>query len=369
MTNRKALNLVRVFLLCCALFIFFSANSQNKLQNKGRYLMITPPEFDSVLNSFADYKRNIGFDVQIVTTKITGKTTSSIKNYIQKQYDNISTRPTYLLLVGDVEKIPAYEGDASGKVEKNPISDLGYALLEGNDLFADVFLGRFPVSNEKQLQNIIDKTIYMEKNREHLSKKVVLIAGDEKKNAWNRIYMNNTFKAGHEYVINASFIPLGFEIKKLYQPNKEEVVNALKDNPLYIIYAGHGSTSSLAGKSFDWTQKDISTATKTVFPVVFAFACKTGNFAQKCIGAHFVNEKEKGAVAYFGSSVNSRTNADPIIEKKIFGTAFVDSHCLSEMINLGMKRFAKTAGISKKKKEIFMKSYNLLGDPSLILFK
>ena len=332
--------------------------------------MITPPEFDSVLTYFAHYKQGIDFDVHVVTTETTGKTVTSIKNYIQKQYDNVSTRPAYVLLVGDVDYIPAYEGDASGKVEKNPISDLGYALLEGNDLFADVFLGRFSVANEKQLKNIIDKTIYMETNMERFEKKAIFIAGDEKKGAWNRLYMKNTFKAGHDYVVRYSFIPLGYDCKKLDQPNKEEVVNALMDNSLFFVYAGHGSPTSFAGKSFDLLKKDISLTKNSVFPIVFSFACKTGNFAQKCIGEHFIKEKAKGAVAFFGSSVNSRTNADPIIEKKIFGDAFLkEAHCLSEMINLGMKRFAKAAGISKKRKEIYMKSYNLLGDPSLVLPK
>ena len=330
--------------------------------------MIAPPEFDSILTYFANYKRDIGFDVQVVTTDITGETTSSIKNYIQNQYDNLSTRPIYLLLVGDIDKIPAYEGDPSGKVEKNPISDLGYALLEGNDLFADLFLGRFSVENEKQLKNIIDKTIYMETNMERFAKKAVFIAGDEKKNAWNRVYMKNTFKAGHEYVIRNSFIPLGYTCKRLYQPNKQEVINALNENPLFYIYAGHGTPTSFSGKSFDLVQKDILSAKNTVFPIVFSFACKTGNFAQKCIGEYFIRGKNKGAVAYFGSSVISRTNADPIIEKKIFDAAFSDDvQCLSAMINLGMKRFAKAAGVSKKKKEIYLKSYNLLGDPSLQL--
>jgi len=330
--------------------------------------MITPPEFDSVLSYFAHYKQSIGFEVKVVTTNETGATADSIKNYIQHQYNDVSTRPVFVLLVGGVDKIPAYEGDESGEVEKKPISDLGYALLEGNDLFADVFLGRFPVNNAKQLENIIEKTIYMEKNIASFEKKALFIAGDERKGAWNRVYMTNTYKAGHKYVIRNSFIPLGYECKELEQPNKEEVLEALSANPLFFIYAGHGAPRALVGNSFFLSQKDLSTATNTVFPVVFSFACKTGNFAQKSIGEAFICEKEKGAVAFYGSSVVSRTNADPIIERKILGDAFLkDARYLSEMINLGMKRFAKSVGISKKRKEIYMKSYNLLGDPSFAL--
>jgi hypothetical protein len=176
--------------------------------------------------------------------------------------------------------------------------------------------------------------------------------------------MTNTFKAGHDYAIRNIFISLGYDCEKLYQPEKEDVIKAFNDNPLFFIYAGHGTPISFAGKSFELLNKDISTFTNTYFPIVFAFACKTGNFAQKNIGEHFIREKEKGAVAFFGSSVNSRTNADPIIEKKIFG-AFKETQTLSSMINLGMRRFAKAPGMSKKRKEIYIKSYNLLGDPSL----
>jgi len=106
---------IRFFFLCCTLLFINEVYSSNSSINnesseiivpsKGRYLMITPPEFDSVLSYFAHYKRDIGFDVRVVTTDITGKTASSIKNYIQNQYNNVATRPVYVLLVGDTDKI------------------------------------------------------------------------------------------------------------------------------------------------------------------------------------------------------------------------------------------------------------------------
>jgi len=333
---------------------------------KGRYLMITPFEFESTLEYFANYKRNIGFDVCIVNTKTTGTTPEAIKNFIQNQYDNLSTRPTYILLAGDVDHIPAFEGDPSGTVKKNPITDLGYSLLEGNDFIADIFLGRFAVANINQLKNIINKTIFMEVNLHLLEKKAVFIAGDEKKGVWNKSYMTNVFKSGHEYVILNSFIPLGYLCLKLYKPDVKSVVNALSNNPLFYFYAGHGNCTTFAGKSFDMGNKEILSATNTIFPFVFSFACKTGNFAQTCIGKQFIRAQNKGAVAFFGSSVNSQTNTDKIMEKKMFGNSFKDEErLLSPMINLGMKRLAKTVGIRSKMKEITLKAYNLLGDPSL----
>jgi len=383
---------IKTLLLYCALLLsFFAVNGQNvgtihpfedssrifvqfnlplgdhplKTSTKERYLMITPPGFESTLTYFANYKRNIGFDVLVVNTNTTGKTPTSIKKYIQNQYNNPSTRPTYVLLVGDVDNLPAYEGNSSGKIKSDPITDLGYTLLEGNDYFADVFLGRFPVANEEQLKNIINKTIFMEVNMHLFDKKAKFLAGDEKKSAWNRAYMKNSFKKGHEYVIPRSFVPLGYNCQKLYQPNKIEAINALSDNPLFYIYVGHGTLTSFSGKSFYIEHSDILSAKNAVFPLVFSFACKTGNFSQTCIGEHFIREKDKGAVAYFGSSVNSQTNTDEIIQKKIFGDAFKQGERnLSAIINLGMKQFTFAIGASKKKKIIYLKAYNLLGDPS-----
>lgn len=108
----------------------------------GRYLMITSPTYETTLTYFANYKRNIGYDVTVVNTNTTGTTSSDIKNYIQTQYNNSSTRPDFVLLVGDHGDIPASGGNSSGEDKDDPITDLNYAKLAGDDYFADVFLGR-----------------------------------------------------------------------------------------------------------------------------------------------------------------------------------------------------------------------------------
>jgi hypothetical protein len=368
--NLEIMKILRTVLFCCALLLLLlSTKSQNTddviYEDNGKYLMITPPEFESALDTFARYKKSIGFDVEVVNTNITGKTQVSIKNYIQTLYDDASTRPKFVLLVGDVEFIPAFQGNPSGKVKKDPITDLGYALLAGDDYFADIFLGRFPVSNAVQLKNIIDKTIFMEMNMHRFDKKAVLIAGDEKKGIWNRTYMRNSFKKVNKNIVKQGFISMEYDYQILDQPDKKEVMHVFSENPLFFIYSGHGSFTSLAGKTFELENRDILVAQNTVFPIVFAFSCKTGNYAQTCIGKHFIKAKAKGAVAYFGSSVNTQTNSDPILAKKIFGKPIPkETPYLSAIINLGMKQYYKALGVSKKKKEVYIKAFNLLGDPS-----
>lgn len=138
-------------------------------QNPENYLIITAPEFDNNISDFVQYKRNIGYNVTVVNTNTTGSGSSSIKNYIQSLYNNISTRPEYVLLVGDIDRIPASAG-VDGN-ENNPITDLEYTLLEGSDEKADVFLGRFSVQDSTQLRNVINKTMFMESNMYAFQKK------------------------------------------------------------------------------------------------------------------------------------------------------------------------------------------------------
>jgi len=100
-----------------------AVDTEQQFSFQGRYLVITAPEFETTLEPFVQYKQSIGFEVQVVSTQTTGKTNVSIKNYIQKLYDDVSTRPKFVLLVGDVAHIPAYQGNSSGKIKKDPITE------------------------------------------------------------------------------------------------------------------------------------------------------------------------------------------------------------------------------------------------------
>lgn len=327
----------------------------------GKYLIITDATFEEALSSFANYKRNIGYDVDVYTTTTTGNTVTSIKNFIQAKYDNTTTRPDFVLLVGDYSKIPASCGSISYDID-NPISDLNYARLEGSDYFADVFLGRFPIDSTTELQNIINKTIYMEMNLHSFDKEAVFIAGAEDNN-----WMQNQFENGHDYVVSETFTPEGYTCHKLYQPNLSSVVEAINENPLFVLYSGHGNETCLAGNTFTFCSSNLNNLSNTIYPFVFSFACKTGNFYKNdCLGENFIT-KINGAVTYFGSSVETMVNSDKAIEKKLFGDAFTDEEHISAIINLGMKRYWERfwSSLNENRTMRYMKAYNLLGDPSL----
>lgn len=329
----------------------------------GRYLIISDPSYESALEYFVNYKENLGYDVNMVTTATTGYTSTDIKTYLESRYNNSDTRPDYVLLVGDHGDIPASDGNPTGIDKNDPITDLNYARLDGDDYFADVFLGRFPISNTTELQNIINKTIYMEMNLHSLDKKAKFLAGSESSN-----WMERQFEKGHNYVIEKTFDPEGYTSSKLYQSTDSEVLDALNDNPIYFVYSGHGWNTYIAGGTFTINSTTLNTAENSVYPFVFSFACLTGNFAYSSasIGEQWVGNSA-GGVAYYGSSVSTYVSSDKAIEKKIFGDTFDDNEHISGIINLGMKAYWKRfwSFWNRSRTKRYMKAYNLLGDPSL----
>lgn len=329
------------------------------------YLIVTKPSLESTLTPFINYKRNIGYDVKVVNTNITGTTASSITNYLKNEYSN--TKMTFVLLVGDYSAIPPSGGTLSASAFDDPMTDLYYARLDGDDYLADVFLARFPATNTVDLRNMIHKSIYMETHIHKHTKKVKFIAGDEE-----NAYMRNNFQNGHDNVAKETFDKNGYGIQKLYRPSSVgTIIDGLNDNPLFFIYSGHGGEEAWIvddSPSLNFPELSVNSAQNTVYPFVFAFACKTGFYPNDMnIGLAFI-KSAKGGVTYFGSSVNTMVNSDVAIEKKIFDKNNMPSgNFISVITTQGMIDYKKRfwSALNQTRTKRYLKSYNLLGDPSL----
>ena len=317
-------------------FVNYSAKNTNL--SKARYLMIVDSSYRLTLNRFANYKMNAGYDVQVVTTQETGGDVWSIKAYIQGLYDNVNTRPEYVLLAGDANTIPISSG--SDGIESDPITDLNYSRLDGEDYFADVFLGRFPINNNYQLNNIINKTINTEINLQHYYDIAYLIAGDSDESWLTDWWWRMQFEIAHDHIIRNTFIPQEFNWHRLYQPNINQVANALSTSPKYFIYSGHGSYRVWAGVSFSLFNTNIPQVFDNIYPFVFAFACRTGDFYRydtdnECIGKSWMIKPNGGSSIYFGSSIKTTTDVDINLEKHIFYNNFQNLKSMSAILNNG----------------------------------
>lgn len=331
------------------------------------YLIITLPQFKESLQYFADYKQSLGYNVNIISLEQHQRDSATIKQIIQNLYNNQMTRPDYILLVGDHPDLPAYSGDnncGDSQDRNNPITDVPYVFLEGDDYYRDALIGRWPVVTVTDVQTMANKSIYMETNMHQYEKKAVFIAGYD-----TRSNVMENFENGLNTIREGNFNSLGYNCSQLNQPNRNTALLNLNGNPLFYIYSGHGGCYSW-GKVANNPHWYVSSNffldnTNQTFPMVFAFACKTGNFAYDgtSIAESWMRETT-GAVTYVGSSVGTYTDCDNLIEEKIFGDAFRDEKTIGGMIAIGMKRFYDAILVQFWRGKRYMKSYNLMGDPS-----
>jgi hypothetical protein len=322
-----------------------------------KYLIITAPDFESGLSPFVNHKTSLGYTVDVFNTGTTGTTATAIKTFIQQRYNNPATRPEFILLVGDVDKIPAWTGTGTG----TPKTDLNYACLEGGDYFSDVFLGRFSVTNLTELQNAINKTLYMENYISTFNKKNVYMASTD----------NYSITEGtHNNVINNYFAPNNYTNLKLYtytyNATTAQLISALNNDQIFAVFSGHGATTYWAdGPQLNQTQ--VRALTNTVFPFVYSFACVTGDYANvaECFGETWIRTA-KGGSSFYGSSVNSYWTEDDILEKVLFKAMFDDNITkVTPMFDKAkiytVNHFGGVTGTMLR----YLEMYNLMGDPSL----
>ncbi len=342
---------------------YFSPDSlKTKAVNSGRILIITPSQYVDELNKFVSHKEEIGYIVDVYTLDDTGTTREDIKNFIQLRYNDISTRPDFVILVGDTNVIPSYY---IGTVENNAdfYTDLNFSLLDGNDYFPDVALGRFSVLNGEELSNLVNKIIFTETNIGNLKKDALFIAGYDS-------YYYETPISTHNYVSERFFIPGGFECEKLYRYtmgiNTSQISSSINNGKIFVIYSGHGNPVEwYLDYGVEFRNSDVIALYNDIYPFVFSFACQTGQLeANESFGEAWIRYKN-GASSFWGSTVYSYWDEDDVLEKSVFEARFNNGILqIGPMFNMGKISFYNYysgQGVTER----YFQQYNLFGDPSL----
>jgi hypothetical protein len=295
---------------------------------------------------------------------------TGIKTAIQNKYNTLSTRPEHVLLVGDHGDIGTWEYDVDGETVN---SDLGYTQLDGSDVFADVKFGRWPVANEQELENIVNKTITME-NKFRAStispKRATLIADYDltfEMVLWGCMF-DETIDTIRQPIIDDGYSDEF--INKRTGGTPPRVIAALNDNPYLVVYNGHGDVDEWVGPSF--TAGNASNLSNTIYPVIFSSACYTGNFihagdpsASPCLGEEFIR-RAHGACAFWGATRTTYVYWDHHLTRAVFNDGFKQTGSIAGMINIGIRDIANRIGnFMYAHRAISITAYHLFGDPSL----
>lgn len=356
-----------------------------------KFVIVADRMFEAQLQPLIQWKIKKGFTVIEAYTDDpnVGTTTFQIKAYLQNLYDNATPEdpaPTFVLFVGDIAQVPTWTGQAAGHV-----TDLYYCEYTG-DYFPEIFYGRYSAQNTIQLQPQIDKTLMYEQytmpTTSYLDT-VVMIAGMD--GTFGPIHGNGQINYGTENYFNASNGI--FSHTYLYPEsgsNAALIRQNVSDGVTYANYTAHGSPDGWADPGF--SVSDIPALQNDgKYGLLVGNCCSTSEYqVSECFGEAIVRAANKGAVGYIGASNSTYWDEDyyfgigvgaiagdpPSYEETTLGSYDCAFHThgepfgewyttMDQMIFAG--NLAVTEG-SPGSAEYYWEAYNLMGDPSLMVY-
>jgi len=358
-----------------------------------KYLIVAHSMFRGDLDQFIAWKKRKGFLVEIGYTddENVGTTTTSIAAFIRSHYENATLEhpaPTFVLLVGDVQQIPAFA------VGNNP-TDLYYFTWAGG-FFPNCYYGRFSAQNIAHLIPQIEKTLEYEKYTMpepcYLSK-ISLIAGYDMVEAPK--YCNGFLNYAIQYYANAEY---GYsEIYAHFHPcNSHEEAAQIRAE----IGAGVGIANYTAHcNPYGWYSPAFLTShipamnNLNKYGLMIGNCCESNKFSEnECFGEALLRAEKKGAVGYIGSSADtywdedyywaigarSTIDTNPVYDPARLGAYDRLFHIHNESYDQWMTTFGSmiTAGnsavqassVNMNMKKYYWEIYHLMGDPSIMAY-
>jgi len=232
----------------------------------------TDATFQNKLGEFVAWKRQKGHEVDTASTSVTGTSITAIKNYIQLRYNNLETRPDFIILIGDVGgsyAIPAFFETESGY---NGEGDYPYTFLAGNDSLGDVFIGRLSAENLSQLATLFAKIYTYEKNVQNQAPGAswmdrMLLIGDPSTSGQSCVYVTKYIREVAKRAYPAySFI-------ENYNGGFSSTINTgINQGVGFFSYRGYYNTSG-------WNPSPSNLTNGFKLPHTSVITCGTGSYA------------------------------------------------------------------------------------------
>ncbi len=363
-----------------------------------KMVILTDTTFLKDLQPLLRWKTQKGFKVEVLTrgARSAGITYTEIKNTLSKIYNESSENdppPEYLLIIGDVNKVPYY---GTGNV-----TDMYYGEFDGNgDYIPEMYIGRIPVANTTELKSVVNKIIQYEKFE---------FAGA------NKFYSNATTSAGVDagyanymngqlkYAISNYLTP-AYKINEKHfyyfsllngtdalaaaarAVRKDSLIKEINNGTSFINYSGHGDEAGWLHLNLKVPDTSLIHNTN-MYPFIISNACRTSEFNIGSFGNNMVLVKNKGAIGFIGCSNDSywdedfywavgagTPSANPAYETTGMGAYDRLFHAHNELpsawhITMGQINYAGNLAVSAStstRKKYYWETYNLVGDPSMI---
>lgn len=279
-----------------------------------KYVIISDRMFENQLVPFIEWKTKKGFDVVVAYTDEIGYTSYSIKSYINGLY-NAGTpenpAPSFVLLVGDDEQIPAFNGDFGSFV-----TDLHFCEFTG-DYLPEMYYGRFSAQNTAQLQPQIDKTLeyeqYLMPDPSYLGE-VTLVSGQDSQNA--STFGNGQINYGTENYFNIAHNinpDVWLHPSSSFPGAEADIIGSINDGTGFYNYTAHCTHTGHQNPEFNTA--DVNNLTNIhKYLLAMGNCCQPNtfgsNFGTPCFGEVFLRAEDKGGIGYIGASEDTYWDED-----------------------------------------------------------
>lgn len=316
---------------------YYANNTQAKTSTSKNYIIITHSNFSSAADSLANWKRKMGYSVEVISAN--NWTSTSVKNAVHTRYQNWTPKPDYLLIIGDNADVPSeinyINGDAYG-------TDLYYVCMDGsNDFVPDMAKGRISPSNASnammQVMKIInyerspisdtsfyqngmncaqfqddDNNGYADRRFLHTSENIRDYVMSKGYNSQRVYYTDNTViptNYNNGYYSQGQALPSvllksnGFN----WNNGSNAISSSINSGKFFVFHRDHGYAGGYGWAHPYFTNNSMSQLNNgDKLPVVFSINCHTGEFTlPSCFAETFMRKTNGGSVGIFAASYYS----------------------------------------------------------------
>ena len=357
-----------------------------------KYVMVAQDTFAAALRPFVQWKRQKGFNVVELYTHGCDSC-SQIRLRLDSIYraaTPLDPAPAYLLIVGDVEHVPAFGGKVRITGLPAHSTDLYYAEYTG-DFYPEVPYGRLSVADTAELSAVVKKILAYEQctfSDASFLNRVTLVAGREGRTPAPIVTNGQINYLKNNYLSHSASV----DTHLFYNPASEfqlpQIVESLDSGASLVNYTSHCLSTGWYHPSFTTDGADTLGNVGKYFFAVNNCCLSSRFFENRCFGEALLRNPDAGAVGVIGSSnetlweedyywalgakgpvsLNAQYNPDKL------GTFDRWLHTHGEPVSA----FAPTAGemllaggfglaqMGMAYENYYWEIYNLLGDPSLM---
>lgn len=270
----------------------------------GDILVITPEKYDSALSPYITWKREMGYNVNVLHC-------DSAENVAQKIAQAYSQNPNllYVQLVGNWNDVQSNMLDA--EICYDCPTDPALGCVAGGDDFPDLAVGRFSCSNEEELSIQIQKSITYERNPNNCRDwrdRFIGIGSNEGPGDDDELDYEHVRKIYDNKLVNFTYNVHSQHYDAETNVSSNALANSINVGASSIAYCGHGSGSYWLTGGYG-SASVTSSCNGDKLPFVVSVACRNGAFhSGDCFAEKWMNVEHGGAVATLMSSISQPWN-------------------------------------------------------------